>query len=686
MKRKAASVLLCASLAASLMSGCNKASDSAPADLPTSTAAEQSAEQAAQQSAEQAAESNDSEAVETAENRPAENQQAEEAGEYTISLGSVEDSSDLPDWPGKQLSLTYWAGHGTGGNRVVPRPEHDVVAPEISRVTGVTMDEDNSFDNGGSDYNQKLALIVAGDQWPSLLWNPQNMQELIARDLVYDLTDYLPKYAPDLMEKIPIDQKEYPVIANHAYSGTDRIYGIPYGLQGRNLSLVYPEYDTQFDRLYWGNVDAFRMPIFIRDDVSKMLFPDSASYEETRSEYVKNGSYTMDQIYDIPIHSAQDFYDMLYKIRDLNLDNGSESLPVYASFALSGQDNWAMFAYWLPSIYGADPNFSYYTYFDREANQMSFGYESPLLKQMAYDINKLVRDGVMPKESITDTLDQFQAKLYNGQYAVSYAWWEPDNKTFESNGLPYRYRKAYLKIDVDASKYALFYPLPDVASVLAISKKAVKEEDIPQILQYVNYMVSDVGEKVQNWGPRSAGLFTEQNGERQLTNAAMQDELVSNKPKDTFLDYGLYPLVADLTKIESFMRPSYIHGGNSRFSPDYYYRKSLAARVPEDYARMYNANLVDPYTNAIYARDTAIWNFGTDECPLMNEAWNKRQLVEDSFMKTYTGLTDDQFESAWKNYQDVCRDQVGYNEEAKQQMNDFFFNVYNADYLDVFGK
>ncbi|MDR1638983.1 MAG: extracellular solute-binding protein [Clostridiales bacterium] len=600
--------------------------------------------------------------------------------EYRIGL-DVSDSSDLPDWPGKQITLNYWCCHGTGGNRVVPRSKKDVVAPEITRVTGVTIDEDESFDNGGSDYNQKLALIVASDQWPNLIWNPPDADELARRDLVYDLTDYMPQYAPDLLEKIPLDKSAYPQIAGHVYpkSAPDRMYGIPFGLGRRFINLVYPELDTQFDRLYWNNIDGFRMPVYIREDVCLALHPEALSIEDLQEIYVERGEFTTDEIYDLPIRSAQDFYSFL---RDVHaLGQSGEFGSLFPTYAYSGQDNWALFGYWLPALYGCDPTFNYYTYYDHAAKEMRFGYESPVLKQMAYDINALVRDGILPMASLTDTLDQFNTKLSQGQYAVSYAWWKP------ANNPPYRYREAYFKIDVDFEKYALFSEMPEVTNSIYISKKSVKEEDIPQILQYVNYMVSDVGEKVQNWGPRSAGLFTEANGVRILAVPSLADELASTQPKTAFLDYGLYPLVNDLTLIDNFMRPAFISAknlpGNSRFGPDYHYRKSLAERVPQDYSVAYNANLVDPYTNTRYARDPSFWNFVNDSCPLMNAAGKKRKLVEDAFMKTYMGLSDAQFEEAWRNYEHVCRDQVGYNDAAKKEMNDYFFNEYNADFADM---
>ena len=113
---------------------------------------------------------------------------------------TVEDSSDLPDWEGKKLDLRMWYGSGTSSLKRNNKPTEDVVIPEIFRVTGVKFSED-SFDNGGELMDAKIGKIIAGNDWPDIVMNPERavLDKMIAGDMVYDLTELIPKYCPNLM-------------------------------------------------------------------------------------------------------------------------------------------------------------------------------------------------------------------------------------------------------------------------------------------------------------------------------------------------------------------------------------------------------------------------------------------------------------------------------------------------------
>jgi len=87
---------------------------------------------------------------------------------YYDMLDTVADSSDLPDWTGKQLDLKVWYASGPGGAKR-PTSSNDVVTPEIKRVTGVSIDPNTSFDNGGQDAKVKLGMLTASNDWPDML-------------------------------------------------------------------------------------------------------------------------------------------------------------------------------------------------------------------------------------------------------------------------------------------------------------------------------------------------------------------------------------------------------------------------------------------------------------------------------------------------------------------------------------
>jgi hypothetical protein len=74
-------------------------------------------------------------------------------------LASYKDSSDIPSWTGKKMSLNYWMVDGGGGISNYLQGSDDVVRKEIERVTGVKIDENNSFDNNGVNFDIKYTEV-----------------------------------------------------------------------------------------------------------------------------------------------------------------------------------------------------------------------------------------------------------------------------------------------------------------------------------------------------------------------------------------------------------------------------------------------------------------------------------------------------------------------------------------------
>ena len=82
---------------------------------------------------------------------------------------TIADTSDLTSWEDlgqtRTLSLTAW----NMWDGVKQEAENDVVYPEIRRVTGVTVDTKNSFDNGGMSFTERLARLRQLDGYRTVL-------------------------------------------------------------------------------------------------------------------------------------------------------------------------------------------------------------------------------------------------------------------------------------------------------------------------------------------------------------------------------------------------------------------------------------------------------------------------------------------------------------------------------------
>jgi hypothetical protein len=142
--------------------------------------------------------------------------------DYWDLLDSVQDSSDLPTWTGKQQKLTVWMAHGTGTSERA-KATNDVVAAEIKRVTGIEIDIENSFDNGGNNLETKLSMLAAANDWPSMVYidDSTSLKQLAQNDKLYDLSSMMPQYAPHITG-IFMEQKDGKLVGKSQMI-TDRV-------------------------------------------------------------------------------------------------------------------------------------------------------------------------------------------------------------------------------------------------------------------------------------------------------------------------------------------------------------------------------------------------------------------------------------------------------------------------------
>ena len=80
--------------------------------------------------------------------------------------------------------------------------------------------------NGGTNYLNQLNLKIAANEMPDLFIPQQGIEDSLAKNgAIADLTDLLPKYAPNVWEAIP--QEMWDVVKANDPTGQGRIYYIP---------------------------------------------------------------------------------------------------------------------------------------------------------------------------------------------------------------------------------------------------------------------------------------------------------------------------------------------------------------------------------------------------------------------------------------------------------------------------
>ncbi len=577
---------------------------------------------------------------------------------YYDMLDLVTDSSDLPDWTGKQLKLKVWKAHSTGyANRA--GSSNDVVTPEVKRVTGVELDKEESFDNGGQAIDVKMAMLSATNDWPHIAHvasQADKWYDLIAAGKIYDLTDALKKYAPQMLKKIPVDDL-VGVKEMITYPEDGKIYFAPVSANSTLALEIYPDLDpNKFQFIVPAHSRGLFTFVYIRDDILKKLYPNAKSMDEIEALYMKNGKFTREEIFDVPIRTKEEFIKFLYDIKDLIdkekiMENGR---PLEVTYAFSGTDNWPLVNNFLGSFTGIPGNNNYFTYYDKTTGQMEYHFKQDWFKDSMLMLNRLVRDGVMAPDSLLNNNAAFREILTGGGYVLSYDL-APTPAALKAADKTFRYRPLWIDQEYQDDKF-ISPAVPAGSETIVIFKDSVKEEDLPQILRYLNFMVSDVGEKLMYWGPRSAGLYEEKDGKRVYKDKELEDSMVYGVDNGNALKYNLHnPFVGSTALTGSAWPhyPTYMNWG-SPLSPRYTYDRVMN---PAD-ARMAFTSAVLPglswqENQTLLAFNTRFWGAAKD-IPEIERFWNARQSFEQALTRTLAADSDEHFEAVYKSFVDVA--------------------------------
>ena len=219
------------------------------------------------------------------------------------------DSSDIPSTDLEPWELTAWNANGTGGFGKTESSQ-DVVSAEIMRVTGLGIDPDTSFDNQGQSVAAALGTIVmgGGKYYPHIAYGTHEIAEIInaegSYDLVWDLTDYIEKYCPTIVRRMP----EYVWSTSQVTGGNTegRIYGIPYNLGDVGLSTVDPAADPS-KTVMFEYLQNYHGCVYVREDILKDAYPEALMTADLDRIYAEQGYFTEEQLFDVHITSAEQF-------------------------------------------------------------------------------------------------------------------------------------------------------------------------------------------------------------------------------------------------------------------------------------------------------------------------------------------------------------------------------------------
>ena len=583
--------------------------------------------------------------------------------EYKFNEEAVnfEDSSDMPDWTGKQLNLQVWYGSGSYHESRNKTAENDVVWPELQRITGVRFTED-SFDNNGETQDAKISKIIATDEWPDIIWGSQQniTEQLIEQDMLWDLTDLIPKYMPnldrlmkqgDFLKSTREDGKIYEIALypsiTYAYPDMDP------ELLARNSA---PKGDTSF--------------VYVRDDILKQLKPEAMTQDELYAIFEKNGTFTEEEVLNAAFNSKEEFFQFLRDVKELGLKSGNRE--VYATYALSGSDNWDFLTFLAGALNGlggyetGSPQ-NYFTYYDIDTEKVEYMYEQDFYKEAVKELTELVQEDVISQDSLIDNRAAYEEKCNNGEYAVLYGGTVPNMKTLNQNIKKngYQYRKVIINIPYNAKKFLPIANEIGGSYKYAFLKNRISAEDLPQILRFFDFQLTDVGQKLQAWGPRSANIWTEdENGKRVYKDKELEDASLGKATGDRIWYYNL----------QATTWPIYPLAVN-KWHPKYVYDFTPSVDTMNNYLSTAIFNPQKRFqgiTPTVYSFPTYVEGAKT--------FWDARAAFETAMTKVLTAKNDEEFEKLYGDMLAIA-ERNGLTDATLEEINTAWVEKLNKDYM-----
>jgi len=324
-------------------------------------------------------------------------------------------------------------------------------------------------------------------------------------------------------------------------------------------------------------------------------------------------------------------------------------------------------------------SWNYFTYFDLKAQTILIGLEQDWFKEDVRLFNQFVRDGIAPESCLVENNEIFTDKLNNGEYAVAYAWLAPDTAKYTEAGKPWQYRKVYFDIEQDLTTNLVTGGEIAGSDGVSIFKDKVAEEDLPQILTWLDFMYTDAGMKLISWGPRTSGLWEEVNGVRRFTDKELEQCLVYNVENGANVKYNLAMSIFGSAVPEQYPHIYVGIQGGGIFAPRYVYDLSNEARNPGGANVAFATGMFDPLikSSAVMAISADAWSFG-NTVPEMKRFWDvKGAGFEPTLSKCLAARTDAEFEQYYQEMLDFAH-MNGLNAESVQASIDWM----KAEYPD----
>ena len=431
----------------------------------------------------------------------------------------------------------------------VKAPSNDILTPIWREKTKVVVEVVTRPD--GTPEKDWTQMMIAGGTLPEVLTGGNfggqpDVKKLLKttnsiKELkVEDALKYMPRFAKKL-ERYGVTLQEY-LEANK--------------IDGKLLWIPYEPTQSAFPKLRDLNsdtfVDSFQLAepygVYMRDDILKKIFPDVKTEEELRRVYVqKGGKLDWEDMSDIPIDNMEQLQDYLRKVKALGMKVGEKPvIPAHPNRrAESPSVIWSMLTATGQLWWGAD--FGVLAF---KGDQMTYIPEIAEWKGYIKWMNDMYNEGLLDPSWAIQKEDQKASKIKNGEYAV-FNFWENENNVVsdarklskdEKRGYGFRrmplFRSTALESKYQTHQYQPVSLYNDYS--IAIVTNTVKDSDMPQIYNWLDWNLSDEADSLRYWG--TPDMYTGEGKDRRFKPEfkSVEDYYLTGKQgeKDE-LDYGM---------------------------------------------------------------------------------------------------------------------------------------------------
>lgn len=411
-----------------------------------------------------------------------------DTGNTVSTSGTSEVSGEAESTPvnnGEVIELTFFHADGNQED-----PWTDPVAQAITEKTGVKLK--TTYPIGGNDQSEAVALMIAEQKYPDLIFAKGSANNLIEADALIDMSELIEQYGPNIK----------------------KLYG------------------DEFDKLKQSAEDPsiYQLSAYA---VGGEKFKDCGA-AQLQWDVVKANDYKLPETLD-------EFESMIksYLAASPKTEDGLDRIGITLSTA-----DW----HWLITLGnpagaiadGAPDNGQWIV---DENNQAMYKFRSEKEREYFRWLCRMYNEGILDPEFATQTHEDYIAKIASGRVVALFDkdWdYQDGEKVLKADGkLGATYCGLPLTMDKATKSPVLMYQGLTTGTGIAISSSCA---DPVKAIQFIDFLCSDEGQVLTHWGVEDVNYFIDESGHRFRTDEEIEaSQNDKDYQKNTGVGFHNYP-------------------------------------------------------------------------------------------------------------------------------------------------